>query len=49
MAPTARKHFTLERTIAEPMKRGPSNFFSGDLFDGTLLEPENAVIVCTAP
>jgi hypothetical protein len=46
---TARKHSTAEGMIAEPMKRGPSNFFSGDLFDRTLLEPENAVIVCTAP
>jgi len=35
--------------IAEPMKRGPSNFFSGDLLDGTRLEPETVVIVCAAP
>jgi hypothetical protein len=48
-ARTARKHSTAEGMIAEPMKRGPSNFFSGDLFDGTRLEPETVVIVCTAP
>jgi len=48
-AQTARKHSTAEGMIAEPMKGGPSDFFSGDLFDGTRLEPETVVIVCTAP
>jgi len=48
-ARTARKRSTAEGMIAEPMKRGPSNFFSGDLFDGTRLERETVVIVCTAP
>jgi hypothetical protein len=47
-AQTARKH-SAEGMIAEPMKRGPSNFFSGDLSDGTRLEPETVVIVCAAP
>jgi hypothetical protein len=48
-AQTARKHSTAEGMIAEPMTRGPSNIFSGDLFDATRLEPETVVIVCTAP
>src|SRR5262249_7593233 len=48
-ARTARKHSTAEGMIAEPMKCGPSNFSSSDLFDGTRLEPETVVIVCTAP
>jgi len=48
-ARTARKHSTAEGMIAEPMKRGPSNFFSGDVFDGTRLEPETVVTVCIAP
>jgi hypothetical protein len=47
--PTIRKHSTAEGVIAEPMKRSPSNFFSGDLFDGVLVEPKNVVIVCTTP
>jgi hypothetical protein len=48
-ARTARRQSAAEGMIAEPMKRGPSNFFSGDVFDGTRLEPETVVIVCTAP
>src|SRR5262249_21070484 len=43
VAATARTPFTAEGMIAEPMKRGLSNFFSGDVFDGTRLEPETVV------
>jgi hypothetical protein len=48
-ARTARKYSTAEGMIAEPMKRGSSNFFSRHLFDGTRLEPETVVIICMAP